>query len=158
MWQGKWSNQTLRWAIMAHNTRVSWWLYQMCIRTFPFNRGTNYFPLMQSFGIYFRKARIWEIKWKDKIIMSPVTHNNNFYNIRCLNWNILIIHFQGFQKGFQWPSLGAGSIQTAANSIGSLEIWKLPRAVPLQGAILSGLARKKQRSGWESWCTISLWR
>lgn len=119
MWQGKCSNQTLWWTIMAHNNRCSWWLYQICIRTFPFNRGTNYFRLMQNFGIYFRKARIWETKWRDKSIMSPVTHNNTFYNI-------FIIHFQGFQKGFHGPVWDLGAYEQLQIPLGHLKSESCP--------------------------------
>lgn len=100
-WQGKCSNQTLLWAIIAHNNRGFWWLYQTCIRRFPFKKGTNYFRLMQSFGVYVRKARNQETKWRDKTIMSPVTHNNVVYKMCCLNWNALITDYQGFQHDFQ---------------------------------------------------------
>jgi len=100
-WQGKCSNQTLLWAIIAHNNRGFWWLYQTCIRRFPFKRRTNYFSLTQSFGIYVRKAENQESKWRDKTITSPVTHNSVIYHICCLNWNALVADYQGFQHDFQ---------------------------------------------------------
>lgn len=38
---------------------------------------------------------------RDKIITSPVTHNNVIYSICCLNWNAFITDYQGFQHDFQ---------------------------------------------------------
>lgn len=163
---------------MAHNNRGSWWLHQMCIGRFPFNRRRNYFSLMRSFGIYIRKARNRETKWRDKAITTSVTHNNVFCNTCCLNWNALITDYWGPSPVSRaWP--GFGSLQAAANSI--MSFWRLKAA---QNCTTSGRGfvrtckkkrtTKKKRNGlrkllcqlpsrqaWETaqsrvWCVVGL--
>lgn len=80
---------------------------------------------MRSFGIYIRKARNRETKWRDKAITTSVTHNNVFCNTCCLNWNALITDYWGPSPVSRaWP--GFGSLQAAANSI--MSFWRLKAA------------------------------
>lgn len=127
----------------------------MCIRRFPFNRRRNYFSLMRSFGIYIRKARNRETKWRDKAIISSVTHNNVFCNTCCLNWNALITDYRGPSPVSRaWP--GSGSLRAAANSIMSLWRSKAAQNCTTSGRGFVRTCKKKQKLGRGGRCASSL--
>lgn len=77
-WQGKCSNQTLLWTIIAHNNRGFWWLYQNMHWKVPFQKTNKLFCF---------NARLWDIYTLRRI---EAERQNGGTTLLCLQWHTIL--------------------------------------------------------------------
>lgn len=124
------SNQTLLWAITAHNNRGFWWLYQRCIWRFPFQKEQIILAQCQT---------LWDIHKETKggkTLMSPVSHGK----VVC---SISSPITRGFSRIPRVWAGGCWCANTCTLYSSSPCVKAAHSCTPLQGVILSGLARER---------------